>query len=134
MDNKLERLTATLAPAAPRLQPPARPAAIIELPEVSGGFSLRDFWRLIQARRGIVAAAVFTALAAAGVYNFITVPTYLATVSIQIDREQPNIARLDEELSRLPERPDYIETQYKVLKSRTLARRVIERLDLDRVP
>ena len=43
-------------------------------------------------------------------------------------------ARLDEEVNRLPERPDYIETQYRVLKSRTLARRVIERLDLARLP
>jgi polysaccharide biosynthesis transport protein len=135
MDNKLERLTTTLAPAhAPRPLAPAAPAALIELPEQAGGFALRDFWRLIQARRGIVAAAIFASLLAAAAYNFLRVPTYLATVTIQIDREQPNIARLDEDLSRLPERPDYIETQYKILKSRTLARRVIERLDLDQVP
>ena len=135
MDNKLERLTATLAPSAPaRLPPPATPATLIELPEPGGGFALRDLWRLLQARRAIVATAILAALAAAAVYNYLKVPTYLATVSIQIDREQPNIARLDEELSRLPERPDYIETQYKILKSRTLARRVIQRLDLERVP
>jgi capsular exopolysaccharide synthesis family protein len=134
MDNKLERLTATLAPSpAQRLPAASAPPTVIELPEPAGGFALRDFWRLIQARRGIVAAAVLAAVAAAAVYNFVRVPTYLATVSIQIDREQPNIARLDEELSRLPERPDYIETQYKILKSRTLARRAIERLQLDRV-
>jgi capsular exopolysaccharide synthesis family protein len=142
MNGKLERLTATLAPSAPlvasaplRPSPPAPPPArLIELPEQTGGFSLRDFWRLVQARRGIVAAAILASLAAAAVYNFVKVPTYLATVSIQIDREQPNIARLDDELSRLPERPDYIETQYKILRSRTLARRVIEHLDLEGVP
>ena len=135
MENKLERLTATLAPAAPqRLLSSAAPRTLIELPEAAGGFSLRDFWRLIQARRAIVSAAILAALVVAALYNYLKVPTYLATVSVQIDREQPNIARLDEELSRLPERPDYIETQYKVLKSRTLARRVIQRLELGRVP
>ncbi len=133
MDNKLERLTATLTPShAARPSLPVAPAATIELPEQTGGFALRDFWRLIQAHRGLVAAAVLASLAAAAAYNFLRVPTYLATVSIQIDREQPNIARLDDDTSRIPERPDYIETQYKILKSRTLARRVIDRLDLGR--
>ncbi|MEX2301586.1 MAG: polysaccharide biosynthesis tyrosine autokinase [Bryobacterales bacterium] len=135
MDNKLEKLTAALAPTRPPRAIASAPATtLLEFPEPARGFSLRDFWRLLQARRGVVTATILTALVAAAVYNYWKTPTYLAAVSIQIDREQPNIARLDEELSRLPERPDYIETQYKVLKSRTLARRVIERLDLARVP
>ena len=135
MDNQLEKLTAALAPTRPPRAIASAPATtLLEFPEPAGGFSLRDFWRLLQARRGVVTATILASLVAAAVYNYWKTPTYLAAVSIQIDREQPNIARLDEELSRLPERPDYIETQYKVLKSRTLARRVIERLDLAGVP
>jgi capsular exopolysaccharide synthesis family protein len=135
MDDKLEKLTAALAPVRPpKATLPAAAPALLELPEATGGVSLRDFWRLLQARRAIVTTTILAALVSAGIYNYSKTPTYLATASIQIDREQPNIARLDEELSRLPERPDYIETQYKILKSRTLARRVIERLDLAGAP
>ena len=69
-------------------------------------------------------------LGAALAYNYVITPTYRATATLQIDREERNIAELDENYRQLPEQPDYLETQYKVLKSRALGRRVIEELGL----
>ena len=64
------------------------------------------------------------------IYNFVQVPTYRATATIQIDREEPDFARLDDHYRPLPEQPDYIETQYKVLRSRSLVKRVVAKLAL----
>ena len=104
--------------------------APVELPEPVSEFSLRDYWRVLHARRGTIAWAAALSLGAALVYSYVTTPTFRARGTLQIDREEPNIAELDESYRRLPEQPDYLETQYKVLKSRTLGRRVIAKLGL----
>ena len=109
--------------------PQPRSMAPVELPEPSE-FSLRDYWRVIHARRGTIAWAAALGLAAALACNYVITPTYRARATLQIDREEPNIAELDENYRRLPEQPDYLETQYKVLKSRALGRRVIAKLGL----
>ena len=102
----------------------------VELPEPAPEFSLRDYWRVLHARRGTIAWATALSLGAALACNYVITPTYRARGTLQIDREEPNIAELDENYRRLPEQPDYLETQYKVLKSRTLGRRVIAKLGL----
>ena len=104
--------------------------APVELPEPVSEFSLRDYWRVLHARRGTIAWATALSLGAALAYNYVITPTYRARGTLQIDREEPNIAELDENYRRLPEQPDYLETQYKVLKSRALGRRVIAKLGL----
>jgi len=138
MDPKLERLSKALVPVRGTPEaggPPAPPRTYSwEEPEPPPAVTLRDYWRVLHVRRWTVAAAALFALALAGIYNFVRVPTYRAEATLRIDREEPSIARLDEEAARLPERPDYLETQYKILKSRTLARRVIARLGLDSRP
>jgi len=74
------------------------------------------------------------AVALAAVYNYVQVPTYQARATILIDREAPDISQLDENYGQVLKQPDYIETQYKVLRSRSLAKRVITALGLqDRV-
>ncbi len=84
----------------------------IELPEPASEFSLRDYWRVLHARRGTIAWAALLSLVAALAYNYVTTPTYQATVTLQIDREERNIAEMDENYRQLPEQPDYLETQY----------------------
>ena len=137
MENKLERLTARLAPAAPP-HDPASPGEVsvpfrrfpVEEPEAEPEFSLREYWRIVHARRWSIVLAAGLAMAVAAAYNYVQVPTYRAVATLQIDREQPNIAQLDDRLAEPLEQPDYIETQYKVLQSRNLAKRVIARLGL----
>ena len=106
----------------------------LEQPEPATQFSLRDYWRLIHGRRRTILWVVVSSLLATTIYNYLRVPTYRAKATIRIDREEPNIAQLDESLPQLSEQPDYIETQYKLLKSRTLAKRVISKLGLDEQP
>lgn len=67
---------------------------------------------------------------AACLFNYLEAPVYRSTVTLQIDHEQPNTTRLSETLVQPLDQPDYIETQYKILKSRTLAKSVMAKLNL----
>jgi capsular exopolysaccharide synthesis family protein len=98
--------------------------------EPAPDINLREYWRVLHARRGRVAAAAALAVAAAALWNYLQPPIYRSTVTLQIDREQPHTARLEDSLAQPLEQPDYLETQYKILKSRTLAKGVMTRLDL----
>jgi capsular exopolysaccharide synthesis family protein len=98
---------------------------------VIGGFSLREYWRVVYSRRWSVLTLAVAGVAVALAWTLVRAPTYQATVTLQIDREQPGLAEISEPTSpQFPEQPDYIETQYKVLQSRALAKTVITELGL----
>lgn len=136
MNDKLQRLTQALEPVPPR--PPAQrpaanpaPATTIEEPGLGDAPALRDYLRILHAHRSVVCSGLVLGLIAAAAYNYIRTPTYRATATLQIDREQPGAAQIgDRDYPEFPEAADYLETQYKVLRSRTLARRVIEALGI----
>jgi capsular exopolysaccharide synthesis family protein len=109
---------------------PLSPGAITEEPEPGGDFSIRHYWRVLRGRRRTVLCAAAASVLAAAIVNYVQAPTYRATATLRIDREEPSIAQLDDADSRSPEPPDYIETHYRVLRSRSLARRVIDKLQL----
>lgn len=135
MSDKLERLNQALAPLPAGEIPVARRIHSLDESEVIGGFSLRQHWRVIHSRRWTILTLAAVGLAVALIWNQIRVPTYEASVTLQIDREQPGLAEISEPLSpQFPEQPDYIETQYKVLQSRSLAKTVIDRLGLASKP
>lgn len=116
--------------------PPAAPldAAVVERPEPLAEVSLREYWRVLHARRAMILAWAAVLVVAAAALNYVEVPVYRSTVTLQIDREQPHSGRLEEVLVQPLEQPDYIETQYKILKSRTLAKAVMEKLGLAERP
>ena len=128
MNNKLQRLDEALAPI-PR--PAAIPAASLEEAVEVPDFSLRDYWRILLRRRTTVGVGLLLALFASALYNAAVTPTYRATATVQIDREQPGLTDIRQQSVAEPiEQPDYLETQYKVLRSRTLAKRVIGQLGI----
>ncbi len=144
MNDKLQRLTKVLepvpAPRPPRTQAgsfssPVSVPLSAEEPELGDAPALRDYWRVVHSHRFVVYTTLVLGLASAAAYNYIRTPTYLATATLQIDREQAGAARVsDRPYTELPEAPDYLETQYKVLRSRTLAKQVIAALDLAELP
>jgi polysaccharide biosynthesis transport protein len=92
---------------------------------------LLDYWRIIVARRWTVAAILSTVVLLTGIYTFRQTPIYRATSSIQIDKENQNILSFQDVYQIETADYDTLQTQFEVLKSRTLARRVIEDLKLD---
>src|SRR5215470_8295114 len=55
------------------------------------GIHLLDYWRVIVGRRWTVLAVFFTVLVATLIWTFKQDAVYEAQVTIQIDRENPNV-------------------------------------------
>src|SRR6516164_9857053 len=89
---------------------------------------LMDYWRVIASRRWTILAILMTVVAVTILYTFKQTPIYQATASIQIDKENPNILSFKDVYQIETATDDTLRTQFEVLKSRRLGRRVIEEL------
>lgn len=110
-----------------------------ELPKTYDGVDadekadLRTYWRLLQKRRWTVVSVLTAVFVLVLIATFKQRPVYRATTLLEIQKESPNLLTV-QELFQLEEVSDnYLETQYRVLQSETLARRVIAELHLNQV-
>ncbi|MGH9729315.1 MAG: GumC family protein [Candidatus Acidiferrales bacterium] len=93
--------------------------------------NLRAYWRIIEKRRWTIAsvfAAVFTVVLIATVKEK---PVYEAQALVEIEQANPNIVSVQELFQSTNATDNYLETQYKILQSDSLARDVIRQLHLD---
>ena len=98
------------------------------------GPHLRDYWRVILKRKGMIAAFFFILVSIVTIASLVMRPTYKATTTVKIERENPNILSFEEVMGLNADARDFYETQYKILQSRTVARKVIDKLDLAHHP
>ncbi len=91
----------------------------------------RDYRDVLSRRRGLVLAAVLPILALAALYSFTARPVYTAQGILLIE-DEPNILAFQEMFKIESYRDDYVQTQLRILTSRSLADSVITRLGLDR--
>jgi polysaccharide biosynthesis transport protein len=83
----------------------------------------------VRKRRLVVAAWV--SVSVLGVLRVLLIsPVYQATTQLLIERESPNVLAIKQVAQVDAERDDYYQTQYKLIESRELARRVIQKLKL----
>jgi capsular exopolysaccharide synthesis family protein len=94
----------------------------------------RRYLAMLHKRRGIVLTCLVLSLAVAVLYNYTTRPVYQATTQILIDRDTPDVLPNKELVELVQGGMDYYQTQYQLLKSRTLAERAVERLKLQTHP
>jgi capsular exopolysaccharide synthesis family protein len=78
----------------------------------------------------LVLAVLFGVAALATMRALLTRPVYEASAQILIERDTPNVLTFKEVSQVDAARDDYYQTQYKLLQSRALARRVIESMNL----
>lgn len=94
---------------------------------------LRTYWRVIQKRRWTIFSAVLAVFTVALIATLKETPIYRARALVEIEKENQNILTV-QELFQLEDVSDaYLESQYKILQSDSLARRVIQQLRLDEV-
>src|SRR5271166_1372935 len=99
--------------------------------EAVEGPDLRAHWRTIQKRRWTILSILLVALTTVSIVTWKQKPIYRADALLEIQKENANIPTV-QELFQLENISDnYLETQYKVLQSETLARRVIDQLHLE---
>ena len=98
---------------------------------------LRHYFQILRKRKWLILAIVSTVLAGVAVQTFSTTPLYRSSARIQIDPELANILpykEVYEPSSGYYGSVPYLATQLKILQSRSLARRVIRRLNLSDEP
>ena len=96
---------------------------------------LRDYWHVVLRRRWLAITVMAMTVGAAAAYIALVKPVYEARAQILIERELPNVLDFDRN-PRATESAaeDYYQTQFRLLQSRLLARRVVERLGLENDP
>jgi len=98
--------------------------------EADEGPDLRLYWRILQKRRWTVFTVIAVVFTVAVIGTLKQKPVYRAMVLIEIQKENPNLLTVQELFQLENVSDNYLETQYKVLQSETLARRVIAELHL----
>lgn len=82
----------------------------------------RFFWRIL--------GLAFFLTMLVGLIVLSLTPLYNAKVSILIEAEQTNVLSIEEVYGLDSSRKEYFETQYQILRSRQIAQRVVERMQL----
>jgi capsular exopolysaccharide synthesis family protein len=85
---------------------------------------------VVVKRRHVAAAVFVTVFLAAAVYSFTATPLYEGRVQLLIEADNPNVVNFKEVIDEAQSRQDYYQTQYKLLQSRSLAKKTIEALGL----
>jgi len=95
---------------------------------------LRDYLKIIRARRGLGALGLVIALAAVMALSFIQKPTYHSQSQvIVLEQQNSGAILLGSAQDQLPSQPDqtFVLTQAQVVQSTTIAQKVIDTLRLD---
>ena len=92
---------------------------------------LRDYLGVIMKRRWTIITCFVIIVVTVAIATLTTTPIYRATIKLIIEKENPNVVSIQEVMSVDASGTDYYQTQYKIIESRSIAREVIERLNLD---
>lgn len=114
---------------------PARSLSDFGVPgEEKGGFDPREIVRVLFRWRWLILICVVVALGIAMAATWLTVPMYRAVASVEIN-QQPIELMKNSGIEPIAMRdPAFLSTQYGLLRSRTLAARVAQKLNLARDP
>ncbi len=111
---------------------PDRHHELLPVAAVEAAPDLRAYGRILWKRRWTVLSVLFVTLTAVLLYTVKQKPLYRAQATLEVEQENPNIVTVERLFELQSVSPDYLETQYKILRSHTLARQVIEQMHLDR--
>jgi capsular exopolysaccharide synthesis family protein len=96
----------------------------------TAAIQIHDLLRGLYRHRWAMAGVFVVVVALAAVYVVMAPPVYEARTQLMIEPENPKLAAFDEGTRGERDLTPYYQTQYAILKSRTLARRTIDELKL----
>ncbi len=92
---------------------------------------LREYLRIVTKRKQTVCAFFAVVFVMTLIVTFSATPLYLATTKVLIEKAEPNnIGMMN--MYYMPYDPDFYETQYQLIRSTSVARKVVKMLSLDR--
>lgn len=97
---------------------------------------LMDYVRVVYKRRWIAIPAFLIVFLVGAINSFRTTPIYEARTQLLIEKDTPKVGRLDTMFQESDGwyNDDFYQTQYRILQSRTLARRTAELMNLPEHP
>src|SRR4030042_5327839 len=95
---------------------------------------LRDYIRIILKRRRVIVTVFVLLVTSVTINSFMMDPIFKATCQLIIESENPNVVNIEEVLGINTRDQDYYRTQYEILKSQSLALKVIKELNLNKNP
>lgn len=96
------------------------------------GFNIGEYWRIAVKHRLVIIGAFVAALLISAAVTLLMAPIYTASATMQIDRESARVLNVDDVQPRESTAygEEFFQTQYGLLRSRSLAERVIDSLGL----
>ena len=103
-----------------------------EEPDDQPAFDLASYWRLAIKHRILILGCFLASLAIGAALTLLMTPIYTAQATLQIDREAARVFNAEDVSPResMAQGEDFYQTQYGLLRSRSLAERVIAGLGL----
>jgi len=118
-------------PPAEHWEPPIRVA--YGRPQAGDALDLQAYWNVIWSCR-VTVLIVFLIIFAGTLFGTLfQTPVYRAAGVLEIGKENPDIVSVDSLFNLGTESDAYLQTQFEILKSASLAERVIDQLHLDKV-
>ena len=114
---------------APLPAPPPAFTGFVDEPE-GQGINLRELLQVVIKRRWTI--IIFTVIVVAAVVTTTNqeTPIYRANLTLQIDRDDIKVLAMESPGERFFNGKEYLETQYQLLQSRNLAKRVVDQMGL----
>jgi len=119
-------------PAAPQPQPVPRVSeAQYDAPGQEAGVDLRKYLGLLLKHRLLIIGCVILVVVLGAVQTFLTTPIYRASATLRINRDAPQVVSVDNfQPGDGGQTYEFYQTQFEILKSRSLAERVVTSADL----
>jgi polysaccharide biosynthesis transport protein len=95
---------------------------------------IRKYIDIIWRHKIIIFAFLIVTVVTTLVGSLLTKPIYKADAKLEISRENPNIIKFEEVLQVENRNDEFYETQFILLKSRSLAKHVIDKINLQQYP
>lgn len=100
-----------------------------------GSIHLREYLRILVRRRTVILTCVAAVVLVTAALVLFATPLYQATATVQIERQGPDVLTFRDVLSvDSAGYHDYYQTQFRILQSRAVLRKAVDRLDLPNHP
>ena len=96
--------------------------------------NLRELWNVLRQYRKSIIAITLMAMTLATLIVFSMKPIYLSTATLLIETEEQKVLSIEEVYSGGQQSREYLNTQFEVIKSNSLAKKVIDNLSLKTHP
>ena len=96
------------------------------------GLQFKNYLEIIRRRKWITVTFFVVLVTAVAIGTFRQTPVYRATATVLVQKESPRVLSFKDvvTLGEQYDYKDYYQTQLKIIKSRTIAEKVISRLEL----